>query len=337
MRDLRLLPKAHLHLHLEAGMRPGTLSELAAQKGLQVPEVGAYGDFSAFSAVYDLATRVLCTRADWERLAEEMMVDAAAEGCVYLEPAFWAARYRDTLGEDRDVWAVVLEIFGAAAARHRIGIGFIVAVDRVHDSPADAQRTAELAVTLKPWGVVGLGLHNDEIGHPPGDFAQAFAIARAGGLRSVPHAGELDCGQTVRDAVDLLGAVRVAHGVRAGEVPGLLERLAADGICLDVCPTSNRVLGVVPDTAGHPLRELLAAGVRCTLNADDPLLFSTTLLGEYEVARTVIGLDDATLARIARVSVEESRLPVGARHAALAGIVRWLTEDETALPVPLAG
>ena len=337
MRDLRLLPKAHLHLHLEAGMRPETLVEMAAEKGLEVPDLGSYGDFSAFAAVYDLATRVLRTRADWARLADEMLADAAAEGCVYLEPAFWAARYRDTLGEDREVWAVVLEVFGEAAERHGVGIGFIAAVDRVIDDPVAAQRLAELAVTLKPWGVVGFGLHNDEIDHPPTDFVQPFATARAGGLRAVPHAGELDEGRHVLDAVEHLGAVRIAHGVRATEVPGLVERLAAGGICLDVCPTSNRILGVVPDTAAHPIRALLAAGVRCTLNADDPLLFGTTVLGEYEVARTVIGLDDAALAGIARVSVEESRLSSAAKHAALVGIVSWLAADAPDTRVPLAG
>lgn len=324
MRDLRALPKAHLHLHLEAGMRRETLDELAARDCLTVPPVARYESFAAFAGVYELATTVLRTPADWERLADEMLAEAAAEGCVYVEPAFWATRYRERFGSDRDIWTMVLEVFGAAAARHGVGIGFLSAVDRVLDDPEEAVAIAELAVELRPLGVVSFGLHNDEVGHPPTDFVEAFAVARAGGLVAAPHAGELDEGRRVLDAVDRLGATRIAHGVRAGELDGLVDRLAADRICLDVCPTSNRLLGVVQDTAAHPIRALLDAGVRCTLNADDPLLFDTTILGEYEVARDVIGLDDGRLAAIARTSLEVSALPEAAKAEALAGVEGWL-------------
>ncbi|MTD17049.1 adenosine deaminase [Nakamurella sp. YIM 132087] len=324
MRDLGTLPKAHLHLHLEAGMRHSTLVDLAAQKGLEVPVIGGYGNFTAFAGTYELATEVLQTRADWERLADEMLTDAAAEGCVHIEPAFWAARYRDHFGTDRDVWTTVIEVFTEAAARHGVGIGFVSAIDRVIDDADAAAEVARLAVELAPLGVVGIGLHNDEIDHPPTDFVEAFAIARAGGLRSVPHAGELDEGRHVLDAVEQLGAVRVAHGVRAGEVPGLVERLAAQRICLDICPTSNRLLGVVPDTTAHPIRELMAAGVPVTLNADDPLLFDATILGEYVLAREVLGFDDTTLALIARTSIEFSAMPTAAKDSALLAVENWL-------------
>ncbi|QXC60913.1 adenosine deaminase [Aquihabitans sp. G128] len=324
MRDLRTLPKAHLHLHLEAGMRHATLADLAAQKGLVVPEIGAYGSFAAFSGTYDLATKVLETRADWARLADEVLADAAAEGCAYIEPAFWAERYRDRFGSDRETWTMVLDLFEEAADRHGVGIGWIAAIDRVHDDEAASLAIADLAIELMPRGVVAIGLHNDEVGHPPTDFVAAFARARAAGLRSAPHAGELDEGRHVLDAVEQLGADRIAHGVRSFEVEGLVERLAAWGTCLDVCPTSNLLLGIVPDLASHPLPALLDAGVRCTLNADDPLLFDATILGEYELARDVFGFDDERLAAIARTSIEASTLGDDAMAAALAGISAWL-------------
>jgi adenosine deaminase len=318
------LPKGHLHLHLEAGMRASTLADLAAQKGLTVPAIGSYGNFTAFAGVYDLATHVLQTRADWERLADEVLTDAAADGCAHIEPAFWAGRYRDTFGTDREAWTTVLELFTEAGRRHGVSVTFVSAVDRVLDDEAASVAIAELAVELAPLGVTGFGLHNDEVGHPPTDFVRAFAIAREGGLLAVPHAGELDEGRHVQDAVEQLGAVRIAHGVRSGEVPGLLARLADEGIVLDVCPTSNRLLGVVPDTPNHPLGAFLDAGIRCTLGADDPLLFDSTVLGEYQLARDVLGFDDSRLAAIARTSIEASGMAAQAKPAALAGIDAWL-------------
>jgi adenosine deaminase len=175
-------------------------------------------------------------------------------------------------------------------------------------------------------GVVGLGLHNDEVGHPPGDFVRAFAVALDGGLLSTPHAGELESGQFVVDSVDLLGAHRIQHGVRSFEVPGLVERLADEGVCLDVCPTSNIMLSVFPSLAEHPLPRLLDAGVRCSLNADDPLLFGPGILDEYELARRDLGLGDEQIAAMARSSFECSGAPADVKAAGLAGIDAWLGE-----------
>jgi adenosine deaminase len=334
MRDLSELPKAHLHLHLEAGMRHSTLVDLATQRGMEVPTIGHYGDFTAFAGTYELASEVLQTRADWARLADEMLADAAADGCVHIEPAFWAGRYRDRFGTDRDTWRMVIEEFTAAAEFHGVSIGFISAIDRVLDDETASIEVAELAVELKPMGVTGIGLHNDEVGHPPTDFVAAFSIARAGGLMSVPHAGELDEGRHVEDAVELLGAVRIAHGVRAPEVAGLIDTLVAREVTLDICPTSNRLLGVVPDTARHPLAAFLDAGVRCTLNADDPLLFDATILGEYQLARDVLGFDDHRIATIARTSIEGSAMSGDRKHAALREIDAWLAAEPLGTAAP---
>jgi adenosine deaminase len=172
--------------------------------------------------------------------------------------------------------------------------------------------------------VVSFGLHNDEVGHPPQDFVEPFRVARDAGLLSTPHAGELESGQFVADSVDLLGASRIGHGVRSVEVPGLVERLAEEGVCLDVCPTSNMMLSVVPSLADHPLPALLDAGVRCSLNADDPLLFGPGLLEEYELVRRDMGFDDERLAAIARSSIDCSGAPDELKRSALAGIDAWL-------------
>lgn len=321
--DLRVLPKAHLHLHLEAGMRSATLNDLADIYGITVPTITSFGSFADFSATYTAATAVLQSRDDWDRLANEICEDHAAEGCTYLEPSFWPYLYYESIGRAEDCWELVLDVFGRAADRHGVTVRFMAAIDRVVDSPERAVKIARLASRFREDGIVSLGLHNDEVGHPPARFVDAFRVAKEAGLLCSPHAGELDGPDRVVEALDVLGADRIQHGVRAVEDETVVERLASSGVCLDVCPTSNVKLGVVPSFDAHPLGQLLEAGVSCSLNADDPLLFETTILGEYERCRSELGLDDAQLAGMARSSFEASGAPQPVRDLALNQIDDW--------------
>jgi adenosine deaminase len=326
MRDLRLLPKAHLHVHLEGAMRPSTLADLAAGYGMAVPEIRGFGSFSAFEAMYLAACDVLRTAADMARLVDEVVEDAERAGAVWIEPSLYAPHHRTHLGPPEETVDLVLDALADAAARHGIGAGLMIAADRTLP-PADAVDQAKLAVGAADRGVVGLGLANDEVGFPPEWFADAFAIAREAGLLSTPHAGELAGAESVRGALDMLGADRIQHGVRAVEDPELVARLADEGICLDVCPTSNVLLSVVATLEEHALPALLDAGVRCSVNADDPLLFGPGLLDEYELCRTQLGFDDERMAAIARVSIEASGAPSALKDEALAGIDAWLASD----------
>ncbi len=323
MRDLALLPKAHLHLHLEGAMRPATLAELAGAAGIPVPETRGFGSFGAFSAMYVAACEVLRSEADVRRLVDEVVADAAAAGAVWVEPATYLPQHRAVLGSDEATAEVILDELALAGSRHNIGTGLLVAADRTLD-PADAVAQARLAVRYAADGVVSFGLHNDETGSPPGPFVAAFDIALAGGLLSTPHAGELEGPESVTAALDVLGAHRVQHGVRAVEDPELVDRLAASEVCLDVCPTSNLCLAVYPSLADHPLPALLAAGVRCSLNADDPLLFGTGLLEEYELCRREMGLTDAQLATVARSSIGASGAPDALKADADHGVDTWM-------------
>jgi aminodeoxyfutalosine deaminase len=131
---------------------------------------------------------------------------------------------------------------------------------------------------------VGIGLGGPEAEFPPEPFARAFQIAREGGLGSVPHAGEGVGAASVRGALDGLGADRIRHGLGAVEDPGLLRELAARGVVLDVCPISNLRTGVVGSLAEHPLPELAAAGVACSVSTDDPAMFGTDLTADYAAA-----------------------------------------------------
>ena len=323
MRDLTTLPKAHLHLHVEASMRPTTLAELASAAGVEVPTVRGFGSFTAFADMYVAACDVLRSDDDLRRLVDEMVDDAAADGAVWVEPSIYLPHHRERLGTDEHVLEVLIDAAARASARTGVGVGWMVASDRTVD-PSDAVDQAKIAARYAGRTVVGFGLANDEARWPPEPFTEAFAIARDAGLLSTPHAGELAGPSSIIGALDALGADRIQHGVRAIEDPALVERLAASGVCLDVCPSSNILLSVFPSFADHPLPALLDAGVRCSVNADDPLLFGPDLLDEYEICRTELALSDHALATIARSSIECSGAPPDLKAAALVGVDAWL-------------
>lgn len=320
--DLAALPKAHLHVHLEGAMRPATLAELAEGYGMAVPSIRGYGSFTAFIDTYTAACEVLRTYDDLGRLVREVVEDAARDGAVWVEPATYALRHAERLGPPEEVVEAVLDAGHAAAAELGIGFGLMITADRTAP-PDEALRIAGWAGRFADRGAVAFGLANDEALFPPEPFAAAFEVARGHGLLSAPHAGELAGPESVRGALDALGADRVQHGVRSVEDPDLVRRLADEGVCLDVCPTSNVMLSVVPSLASHPLPALLDAGVRCSVNADDPLLFGPGLLAEYETCRDVLGLDDDRLAAVARHSIEASGAPADVKSRALAGVETW--------------
>ena len=177
---------------------------------------------------------------------------------------------------------------GAQEARelHGVEVRLTPDIPRVY-TLEDAMTTARYAVKYRDRGVVGIGLGGPEEGHPPEPYAEAFALAREGGLASVPHAGESVGAESVRGALEKLGADRIRHGIRAVEDPGLVVELAGRGTVLDVCPISNLRLGIVRSLEEHPLPQLVAAGVQCSISTDDPAIFDTDLTRDYEAARSL--------------------------------------------------
>jgi adenosine deaminase len=326
VRDLTELPKAHLHVHLAGAARPDTYAALAAAAGLPAPmPAPPYESFTHFQTTISAVVQTMRTPEALERVTREVVEDAAQAGAVWVEPSLETGLLgRAPDGEIDAGIALALEVGQAAAKAAGIGFGLVVAANRTL-GPDEAVGVARMAAELAGSGVVGLGLDGDETGSAPGPFAEAFAIARAAGLAAVPHAGELEGPAWVREAVETLGARRLMHGVRAAEDPAALAFLVERGVALDVCPTSNVALAVAASLHEHPLPRLLEAGVRCSVNADDPLLFESHLLGEYELCRSTLGLSDEQIAGIARTSIEFSGAPDGLKRTALAGVDDWLS------------
>ena len=256
----------------------------------------------------------------------EVVEDSVLDGAVWVEPSFYAPHHREGFGADEDIIDMVLDAAAIAAERLDVGVGVMLAADRTVD-PAIAVDQARIGAARRDRGVVSFGLANDEVLGAPELFAEAFALAKGAGLLSAPHAGELAGPESVRGALDTLAPDRLQHGVRAVEDPELVKRLADSEICLDVCPTSNVLLSVYPSAAEHPLPQLLEAGIRCSLNSDDPLLFGPGLLDEYILARTEMELDDGALASVARASINGSGAPPALKASTLRAIDEWLEVD----------
>lgn len=335
-RDLRTLPKAHLHLHFTGSMRHATLLDLAEQHGLRLPdqlrsreplELEATDErgWFRFQRLYDTARGVVQTEADVRRLVLEAAQDEAAEGSGWLELQVDPSTYARFLGGLTPTVELILDATRSASAATGVGIGLVIAANRTRH-PYDARTLARLAAQYVDAGVVGFGLSNDERRGRAADFARAFEIARHAGLAAVPHGGELGGPTEVRDCLRALRAHRIGHGVRAVEDEALLEELAAARVTLEVCPTSNVALGVAPDTAAVPVRTLMAADVPIALGADDPLLFGSRLVDQYALARDVHGCTDAELADLARHSVEGSLAPEDVKHRLRGRIAAWLAE-----------
>jgi adenosine deaminase len=325
-RDLRALPKAHLHLHFPGAMRLGTLLELAERYGVDVKLEGYRDGLERFAAVFATALDVLRTPEDIVRLVREVAEDGAADGAVWVEPSgLLSGTALAHLGfrDEEPLLQLLVDASRQAERDASVGIGIQVPSARTRP-PSEAEARARMAARYAGRGVVAFGLAGDETHGAPEQFAEAFAIARNAGLIAAPHAGEHGGPASVRGAIDALGARRIQHGVRAAEDPALLERLANEEITLDVCPRSNLLLGVYPSLAVLPLRTLLGAGVPVSLNADNPLIVGAGVLAEYELGRDVFGLDDPTLAQIARCSIRASGAPEWLKSSALARLDRWL-------------
>jgi adenosine deaminase len=338
--DLSALPKAHLHLHLVGAMRHTTMVELARAHGVTLPpalmqewppRLSAADErgWFRFQRLYDVARSVLRTPDDLYRLVKETAEDERAEGSRWLELQADPSGYTSRFGGLTAFTELLLDAAATASQATGVGIAIVIAANRTAH-PLEARTLARLAAQFAGHGVVGFGLSNDERRGHAEDFERAFRIAEQAGLLLVPHAGELVGPASVTATLDRLHADRIGHGVRSVEDPEIVKRLAAAGVTLEVCPSSNVALGVAPNPAAVPVRALFEAGVPVALGADDPLLFGRRLVTQYEIARDVHEFTAAELAELARMSVLGSAAPATVRTRLLAGIDAWLAADTQA-------
>ncbi|MEM9529324.1 MAG: adenosine deaminase [Pseudomonadota bacterium] len=290
------IPKAELHLHLEGSLEPELMFELARRNNVSIPFASveevraayAFSDLQSFLDIYYQGMAVLKTERDFHDLTMAYCRRAHADNVRHAEVFF------DPQGHTErgvSMATVVRGITGALKqAQDELGLtSALILCFLRHLSEEDAFATLREA---EPWleHFVAVGLDSSEVGHPPSKFVRVFAEARKHGLRTVAHAGEEGPPEYVWEALDLLEVDRVDHGNRALEDPALVTRLAEAKMPLTVCPLSNLKLCVVDNLAEHPIRRMLEAGLRASVNSDDPSYFGGYMNDNFAALEKALGL-----------------------------------------------
>jgi adenosine deaminase len=325
---LRALPKAEVHAHLEGCFEPPVLAQWAAQAGVAMPRprerLLQFEGLADFLHFLDWACGLAATR---ERLAalsygysRRLADSGAGYADVIVNPTHWTAWHGR-------LPAMIDAIDAGFAEAEQDGlppVGLCVSLLRTQSAAAAAELVDAL-IALRHPRVVALSIDGNEAaaGRTGPRFAEAFRRAGAAGLRRTVHAGESSGPEGVRDAIELLGADRIDHGVRAIEDPELVAMLVDRRIPLGVCPTSNLKLGVYAAIEAHPIDRLRRAGVVVSLNTDDPVLLGASLEGEYALCRQAFGWSDEDLRALARNSIDASFANADVKAKLLKPLARW--------------
>ena len=323
---IRSLPKAELHLHIEGTLEPELAFRLARKHGValahaSVAELRAAYDFSnlqEFLDIYYALADVLRDADDFYQLTLGYMQRAHEQGVVHAE-LFFDPQTHTARGIP---FGTVVEGLdrGLREAERRFGMTHrLIACFLRHLSAEQARRTLDEVLEHRD-SIAAVGLDSSELGHPPAKFAAVFEHARAQGLLAVAHAGEEGPPGYIHEALDLLAVRRIDHGVRCEEDAALVRRLAREQITLTVCPLSNVKLRVFERMEQHNLKRLLDAGLRVTVNSDDPAYFGGYILENYLAVERALGLTRAELATLARNSIAGSFLDDAAKRRWTAAI-----------------
>ena len=320
------LPKAELHLHIEGSLESELMFELAQRNRVAIPfgsveEVRAayaFSNLQDFLDIYYQGMGVLHREQDFYDLTAAYCARAHADAVRHVEIFFDPQGHTARGIAFETVITGITRALDDAAASYGMTSKLILCFLR-HLSEADAEATLDAAL---PWldRIDGVGLDSSEVGHPPAKFERVFARARTLGFKIVAHAGEEGPPEYVHQALDLLKVDRIDHGNRSLEDPALVARLAADGMTLTVCPLSNLKLCVVGDLADHPLKTMLDAGLKATVNSDDPSYFGGYVNANYQAVADALDLSKAELVTLARNSFTGSFLDDAAKARHLAAI-----------------
>jgi adenosine deaminase len=320
---IRGIPKAELHIHIEGSLEPEMMFELARRNGVDlgyesVASLRAayeFTDLQSFLDIYYAGAAALRTEQDFYDLMWAYLVRANADGVRRAE-IFFDPQTHTERGIRFDVFMPgFINAMAAAEAEFGISSGLIMSFLR-HLTPEDALATFEAAAPYHDH-LLGVGLDSSEVGNPPEPFAPVYERARLAGLRAVAHAGEEGPASYVSGALEALGAERIDHGVRAEEDGALILRLARNSIPLTMCPLSNLKLRVFDRLEDHNLKRLLDAGVKVSINSDDPAYFGGYVADNYIAVCDALGLTRADVVTLARNSLEASFLDDVSRAALL--------------------
>jgi adenosine deaminase len=328
------IPKVHLHCHLEGSLRPSTFLELADKHGVPLryrqDDTGVdrsdpyrFKDFEEFLLIFAAVGRSLRDPQDYARLAGEFVEDALAQGVIYGElfvsPSVWTF-FNPKLDVRETMEAIVGEL---RSAQPRATFKLLPDLTR-NFGASSAMETARAMAGMTDLDVIGVSLGGDEVRFPAELFVDAFAYARARGLHCVAHAGEAAGPQSVRDAVELLRAERIGHGIRALEDRRSVELLATRGVALEICPTSNRLTGTVLSGHPQPYVDFDRSGCIVTIDCDDPAIFHTSIEREYALVERVAGA--AALERYVRNAIAASFAAAEEKRALEARLSAAVTE-----------
>ncbi|WP_309088395.1 adenosine deaminase [Phenylobacterium sp.] len=321
---IRGLPKAELHLHIEGSLEPEQMFEFARRNRVDLPfksveEVRAayaFSNLQDFLDIYYQGANVLRTEEDFRDLGLAYFRRVAADGARHVELFFDPQTHTDR-GVPFQVVADGL-MAGMAEAERDFGISSSLILCFLRHLDEDAAFATLKAAEPYLDRILGVGLDSSEVGHPPSKFAGVFKAARERGLKLVAHAGEEGPPEYVWEALDVLGVHRIDHGNRALEDEALVRRLVAEGMTLTVCPLSNLKLCVVNDLKQHPLKRMLALGLKATINSDDPAYFGGYLAQNWTETADAIGLTRDELVTLAKNSFTGAFLgpEAVARHVA---------------------
>jgi adenosine deaminase len=310
-----MVPTAELHIHIEGTLEPEMLVRLAARNGVRLPvtdlgELRAryrFADLQSFLDLYYASLAVLRTEQDFYDLASAYLARAAAAGVRRAEIFFDPQTHLANGVPLGTVFAGLSAALADGAARHGVSADLILCFLRDLGAAA-AEETLRAALPFREH-FIGVGLDSAEVGHPPSLFRDVYQIARAERLRLVAHAGEEGGPDYVWEALDVLGAERIDHGIRAMEDARLVARLRADRVPLTVCPLSNVALRAVDTLDAHVLPAMLEQGLLACVNSDDPAYFGGYIDDNFEAVRGQLGLDDGHIATLARNSFDACFAP----------------------------
>jgi adenosine deaminase len=331
--DLRRLPKAELHRHLELTLRPETIKELAPQFGIHLKTQQDFEErFLILEPMKDLGAvlnkfldtqKLLGNETILERMAFEACEDAYVKDGIHILELRYAPTFTQ-MGHGltfEKIQEAIVRGVKIAEAKYPIAVGLLCTLQRILPV-ADAERVMEF-VSSNTDTFVGIDLADNEVGFDSKPFREVFKAAKRAGLGITVHAGEADVPKAPRfvmDAIEILGATRIGHGLQVYKDPEVMKIVRDQKVVLELCPTSNVLTNAVPSVEQHPFRKLMDFGIHTTINTDDPSIFNTNLVKEYELLQRHQGLTEAEFKKCAQYAAESSFIPLVKRQKVWPGL-----------------